>query len=340
MAEALGTASAVLGLAILVYDSSHTLHDAISSFKSQRKTIKDLRSDLVSLDALLVTIKNHAERSEDPKRLEPLRQPLDCCLHACQEMHEKLKTSTRYSTNGHNSLRDWLQMQYQGKNFEQMKQRIASYKATLSISFSCINLENISRTQSDMTDLNDSITGTKEDIQDQLDDIQRKISTSDESIRAVLQQDREHLQQSLDSLAQAQRIANAAPPNIVIESNRVDTGGCAIFGTDTPQPQFVLNVSKNEAGAGATMSAGVHSPETLRGLLENSQAKVTLQALQNQSHHANSEQLQPILRYMAAQNKNNQLESAPRPAGIDQPMLGSIEAMQVEEEEQVKSYIK
>ena len=57
MAEVVGLASGLLALTIFAYDTSKSLYEAVSSFKSQRKTIKDVEDDLRSLVIVLGLIR-------------------------------------------------------------------------------------------------------------------------------------------------------------------------------------------------------------------------------------------------------------------------------------------
>ena len=166
--------------------------------------------------------------------------------------------------------------------------------------------ENHSTTQDSLRGLKDLISGTREDLEDQLDQVQQTISSADASLREILQGDLAQLQNSLDSVARAQRIADTARPEITIEHNKAGQGSRAIFGTDTPQPQFNLTVLGNEAGLGAVASAGVHSPQTLQALLGNSRTPdlaLALQALQTQSPNTNHESLQSILNNLSVERQ-------------------------------------
>lgn len=150
------------------------------------------------------------------------------------------------------------------------------------------------------------ISGTREDLEDQLDQVQQTISSVDASLREILQGDLTQLQNSLDSIARAQRIADTARPKITIEHNQAGQGSRAIFGTDTLQPQFNLTVLGNEAGLGAVASAGVHSPQTLQVLLGNSRTPdlaLALQALRTQSPNTSHESLQSILNNLSAERQ-------------------------------------
>jgi hypothetical protein len=131
MAEAVGLASGV---------SSKSLYEAISSFKSQRKTVKDILTNLESLVAVLSSIREQAQRSSEVARLEPLREPLNCCATTCQEILEMLDTCRAHSKEGRDTVRDWLNMRYKEKTFEDVRKRLVSYKSTLTIAFESINM--------------------------------------------------------------------------------------------------------------------------------------------------------------------------------------------------------
>lgn len=143
--------------------------------------------------------------------------------------------------------------------------------------------------------------------------VQRTISTADVLLRKVLQDDQARLQSSLNSLAQAQRIADGIHPSIIIQHNRADQGSRAIFGTDTSQPQFNLTVSDNEARSNAVIGSGVYIPQTLQALLGNSRTAdlvLAVQALQNKTPSTDVSALQSIAYQLSAErNEGNLLES-------------------------------
>ena len=138
MAEAVGLASGLLTLTMAVYKTSKSLYEAVSSLHSQRKTIKDIEADLKSLVTVLEKVHEQIQSSQNIERLEPLQQPSDCCMTVCEEMHQMLDACTIHGTDGRNSVRDWLSMRYHEKSFEDIKQRLLSYKLTLSIAFDSI----------------------------------------------------------------------------------------------------------------------------------------------------------------------------------------------------------
>ncbi|KAJ5908035.1 hypothetical protein N7495_000717 [Penicillium taxi] len=301
-------ASAVLALALFAIDTSKSLYQAVIKIKSQKKEIKDLRSDLTSLVSVLESIQVQAKTTRDASRLESLRHPLNCCLQACQEMHDMLKACTAHSKEGQFSVRDWLSMQYKEKSFEEIKNRIASFKSILSISLASILIADGSIVQLSLEELNESIEGTREDLQIMLEQLEERISKSNESAKKTLEADCDQIKESLRSLVQAEKIVKT----ITIEENKAGAGSRAVFGTDTSRPQFNLNVSRNEAGVGAIMSAGVHTPETLQALLAaNLQAPpltLMVEELNNQSSGTNLEALLSLVSNSGAANNINQIE--------------------------------
>ncbi|KAK5215126.1 hypothetical protein LTR96_011229 [Exophiala xenobiotica] len=279
-----GEAASVLALAIFAYDTSKSLYEAVSSFKSQRKAIQDLQADLGALVTVLDLIGQQIRGSNEEHKFEPLRQPIRCCTSTCEDMQEMLNTCTRHTKDDHDSMRDWLKMQFHGKNFADMKQRLASYKSTLSIA------RDHGATQESITDLKGLIEGTKQDLNDQVERVEAAILSAAESLRDGLQADSAQLQSALQALAQAQQVADTTRPEIVIESNRAGQDSQTLFGTDTSRLNFDLRVSGHEAGERAVMAAGVHSTETLLALLNGSgraDVALTVQAMQSRPQGAN-----------------------------------------------------
>ena len=140
MAEAVGLASGLLALIAATFKSSLFLYEEISSLKSQRQTIKDVLTDLDNLIKVLATIDHRAQQPTQVAKLEPVREPLECCESTCKEIHEMLAACTKHSKDSQASVRDWLKMRYREKSFDDMKKRLSSYKTTLIIAFQSINM--------------------------------------------------------------------------------------------------------------------------------------------------------------------------------------------------------
>lgn len=168
--------------------------------------------------------------------------------------------------------------------------------------------------------MRDLISGTKEDLEDQLDVVHQNIISADASLRKVFEEDQARLQSCLDSLAQAQQIADTPRPELIIEDNRAGQGSRAIFGTDTSQPGFSLTVARNEVGVGAVSSVGVHSPQTLQALLQHSRTPdlaLALQALQTQSTNVRNEALNTFLISISAE-RNQEAPHVPTTGLLDE----------------------
>ena len=80
-------------------------------------------------------------------------------------------------------------------------------------------------------DMRNRINGAKEKLEDQLESVRQIISAADASLLKILGEDQAHLQSSIDSIVQAQRIVETRP-DIRIEDNCAGHGIRVIFGTD------------------------------------------------------------------------------------------------------------
>lgn len=142
--EALALATSLLALTAAAYKTSKSLYEAVSSFQSQREIIKAIQADVNSLNTVLVKTDGQIQSSQkmqnlqEIKRFELLQQPLKCCVATCQEMRESLDACTTHGRDGQQSVRDWLKMRYHGKSLDDIKQRLATHKSTLSIAFDSI----------------------------------------------------------------------------------------------------------------------------------------------------------------------------------------------------------
>ena len=162
--------------------------------------------------------------------------------------------------------------------------------------------------------------------------VQRIRPTSEGSWREVLQDDQARLQSSLNSLAQAQKIADGIHPDIVIQHNQAGQGSRAIFGTDTSQPQFNLTVSDYAAQSNAVTGSGVYTPQTLQALLGGSRTAdlaLAVQALQTQTQSTDVNALQSIANQLSAE-RNKGIPSIVHPplSLLDSDQMNTAEDFQ------------
>lgn len=170
-------------------------------------------------------------------------------------------------------------------------------------------------TQETLTGLEGQISGTKDDLADQLEELQETVKGADASLRAVLNGDMARLQRSLNSIAQAQRVVKNTKPRIIIRDISHGPESRAIAGSDLTRPDFDLTVENVRVGFGATSSAGMYSPDTLQKLLEHSSTPglaLALQALQTQSSSGSSAVLRSVFNAISAErNQEASFVSAP-----------------------------
>ena len=140
MADSARLASSLLALISATYKSVAFLYEETSRLQSQRQTIKDVLADLDALVKLLTTINKRAQQPSEAAKLEPIREPLKCCDTVSKEMHEMFAACMKRSKDSQAGVRDWLNMRYRGKSFDDMKKRLSSYKTTLVITFHSVNM--------------------------------------------------------------------------------------------------------------------------------------------------------------------------------------------------------
>lgn len=138
MAEAVGVASGLVGLAGFAFQTSKSLYQLIESFKSSKRAIRDLRDELQSLNEVLETLEGTAAELEN--ELVTLKQPLLRCGKICQEFEDILKRCTSHSGVDRTSFRDWTKLQYMGGDINNLRTTLAGYKATISIALGSATL--------------------------------------------------------------------------------------------------------------------------------------------------------------------------------------------------------
>lgn len=140
MADPLSITTAILGITATVFKSGKTLHDLISSYKELPRNIRDLRDDLKSLCDVLTRVQTYAEHHASDSRIESLRGPLQSSLTICSDLNESWNECMKTSKTGEHSFRAWMRMKWRDKTFNDMKNRLESYRSVLSLSFASISL--------------------------------------------------------------------------------------------------------------------------------------------------------------------------------------------------------
>jgi hypothetical protein len=150
MAEAIGLAASVIGIATLACSSSKALYELLDGIYEAPQTLKFLKTDLDALQKLLSSLEAELKHKPDEtlsdgleKCLKEIEPSLKGCLTACDEFKLKLSKIVSHSTEQHTSLRDKVKLQFQEKEITAFRYRLASYKATVNIALSFASLYGI-----------------------------------------------------------------------------------------------------------------------------------------------------------------------------------------------------
>lgn len=135
--------------------------------------------------------------------------------------------------------------------------------------------------QTSLEELEKTAGRTKEELEDQLHQLQQQIGALDLSLHRTLEDDRAQIEACLRSLEEAQKTRATRARVHVAQNIASGQNTRLIAGTDMEQPTVDLSVIENRAEGGASMAAGVHSPETLRLLLQQSSSSADARLLFN-----------------------------------------------------------
>lgn len=133
MAEAFGTASAVIAVLTTAFKASKTLYELSQSIRGHSKEVRDMRQEFMGLVTILDRLQgkpNNSLLSKDTM----LKAPLEGCLDCCKELNKSLEGL------GSPGVGDWLKLQFKNKAIREVKTRLASYKEHLSLVLQIIEL--------------------------------------------------------------------------------------------------------------------------------------------------------------------------------------------------------
>jgi hypothetical protein len=138
MADPLSIASGLVTLAAFALQSSITLYQVIESFKSSKKTIRELKEELEALHGVLTSLEEIIASNDD--HLSGLKLPLLRCGKACKDFETIIVKCTAHSGGPRKSFRDWAKLQYMGDDIIGFKNMLAGYKSTISIALGDANV--------------------------------------------------------------------------------------------------------------------------------------------------------------------------------------------------------
>ena len=138
MAEPISVASGLVALATFALQSSKALYQAIESFKSNPKTIRDLKEELEALDGVLQSLTETVTNFET--HLDALKLPLHRCGTACKDFEAIVARCAAHSGTSKTSFRDWARLKYMGEDITAFRNMLAGYKSTIIIALGDANM--------------------------------------------------------------------------------------------------------------------------------------------------------------------------------------------------------
>lgn len=121
----------------LLSQSSKSLYQTIESFRSNQRTIRELKEELEALDGVSQSLQTVANNHGGLAGLDlPLR-----CGKACKDFEAVVIKCTVHSGKLRTSFRDWATLKYMGDDIVGLKNMLAGYKSTISIALGDASLQ-------------------------------------------------------------------------------------------------------------------------------------------------------------------------------------------------------
>jgi hypothetical protein len=131
MADPLSISASLVGLVGFALQASKSLYQVIESFKSSKRTVRELREEIESLSGVLETLSQMA--IDYDAQLMSLKLPLLRCGKTCAEFEAVVSRCVGHSDKQRTSFRDWAKLQYRGGGIADFKTTLAGYKSTINI---------------------------------------------------------------------------------------------------------------------------------------------------------------------------------------------------------------
>lgn len=136
--DPISTASGLLTLVVFAVHSSKSLYQAVQSFQSNRRAIRELREELEALNGVLQSL--HEAVINTNVNVTALKLPLLRCGKACEDFEAVIAKCTAHSGGPRTSFRDWAKLKYMGDDIVGFKNMLAVYKSTITIALGDANL--------------------------------------------------------------------------------------------------------------------------------------------------------------------------------------------------------
>jgi hypothetical protein len=131
-------ASAILTLVVFAFQSSKSLYEAVSSFQTNQRNVRELNEELEALNEVLESLRQAAATMDID--FSSLELPLRRCGRACEDFKGVIEKCTEHSGGSRTSFRDWARLRYMGDDITGFKNVLASYKSTIIIALGDANV--------------------------------------------------------------------------------------------------------------------------------------------------------------------------------------------------------
>lgn len=138
MSDPLSITAGVLALTLFAFNSSTGLYQLVDSFRSNQRTVRELREELEALNDVLRSLQETVASTDID--LAALKLPLFRCGKACKDFEAIIIGCTAHSTGTRTSFRDWAKIKYMGDDIAGFKNMLAGYKSTISIALGNANM--------------------------------------------------------------------------------------------------------------------------------------------------------------------------------------------------------
>ncbi|CRG90139.1 hypothetical protein PISL3812_07181 [Talaromyces islandicus] len=179
MTDPLSVTTSLIALTGFAYRTSKSLYQAVDSFQSSKRIIRELREEVISLNQVLETLAQMAVKYGE--QLDNLKLPLLRCGKACQEFEETINKCVAHAGSEKKSFRDWVQLQWRGGNIADLKTTLAGYKSTINIAIGGATFRQAAVTTNVLDEYRKMIDEASSDLQEHL-------ALIDERMRSLLAQ--------------------------------------------------------------------------------------------------------------------------------------------------------
>ncbi|KAG4279579.1 hypothetical protein FPRO04_13583 [Fusarium proliferatum] len=175
MAEVIGLVSGLLTLATFAHKSVTKVQEAVQSFRTLPRQLRELLSELAELSTVLQDL-SQAPGGDIEVDLSALKITLEQCSRSCEEFEQELRACISRSGQDRASFRDWAKLTYRGGDgIEGFRQQLIGCKSTIVVALSFANLRTSTITVEAIQSCRGLIETTTIDLEAHLADVKQKL---------------------------------------------------------------------------------------------------------------------------------------------------------------------